>query len=85
MTSMREKIARAIYEKRNGAGARPWSTQPGTHRLPYLVDADAALDAMEEPTHEMLGAASDYSATHQHSLHGAGYWEAMILAAKEGK
>lgn len=81
MTSMREKIARAIHAKTLGV----WDMLHPVYQAAYLEQADAVLDAMEEPTTQMLGAAADYSATHQHSIHGAGYWQAMITAAKEGK
>lgn len=54
---MREKIARAIYESRNGAGCKPWAHITGDHRKHYLVDATAALTALEEPTPEMVEAA----------------------------
>jgi hypothetical protein len=40
---VREGVARAIYEKRNGAGALPWGRRDGAHKAPYVGDADAAL------------------------------------------
>lgn len=46
MNALRETVARAIYEARNGAGCKPWSRQSDAHKAPYLADADAALLAM---------------------------------------
>lgn len=44
MTSeLQDRIARAIYESRNGAGCVPWSCRDGQHKAPYLDDAAAAL------------------------------------------
>lgn len=48
-----EQIAKAIYERRNGARCHPWSKQPNSHQEPYLMDAEAALEAMREPTMAM--------------------------------
>jgi len=52
--TMVERVARAIYEKRNGAGATPWSRRSAAHKDPYLDDASAALDALMEPSKPML-------------------------------
>lgn len=49
MSEMIERIAKAIYEKRNGAGCHPWRYRTSTHKAPYLTDASAALEAMREP------------------------------------
>lgn len=51
-SEMQERIARAIYEGRNGAKCKPWAYQPAAHREPYLSDALAAMKAMREPTEE---------------------------------
>lgn len=55
-----ERVARAIYEHRNGAGCKPWSRQPQSHREPYLADARAAIaavyEALKEPTEAMVAA-----------------------------
>ena len=37
--NMQERIARGIYERRNGKGCTPWSRLPNAHRAPYLSDA----------------------------------------------
>lgn len=57
--SMIERVALAIYEKRNGRGCKPWSIQTKSHKSPYLDDARAAIEAMREPTIGMLSAADD--------------------------
>ncbi|WP_158876883.1 hypothetical protein [Antarcticirhabdus aurantiaca] len=49
-TTMVERVARAIYEGRNGAGCIPWARRDGAHRKPYLSDARAAIAAMRDPT-----------------------------------
>jgi hypothetical protein len=43
-----EEVARAIYAKRNGAGARPWARLPKGHRAPYLDDARAAVETLRD-------------------------------------
>lgn len=67
MEELKEKIARAIYENRNGSGAKPWSIQTSPHKLPYFGDVGAALRAIEEagfavvpkePTSYMIAAAA---------------------------
>lgn len=45
-----DQIARAIYERRNGHGCKPWSKLTKSHQVPYLGDARAAVEAMREPT-----------------------------------
>lgn len=97
--SMREKIAKSIYERRNGHGAKPWAHQLQSHRDAYLSDADAALAALMEPTWEMEGdgiqtdeidsidwvaALMDTGITSAQAVVVASY-KAMIEAAKEGK
>ncbi|MFG1331227.1 hypothetical protein V5F41_08220 [Xanthobacter autotrophicus] len=56
---MQERIARAIYEGRNGAGCVPWSRRDRAHKAPYLSDAIAVMKAMREPTPTMSLAADD--------------------------
>lgn len=38
-----ERVARAIYEKRNGHGCTPWSIRNKAHKEPYMLDASAAI------------------------------------------
>lgn len=94
---MVERVARAIYEKRNGRGCTPWNHQSHAHRAPYLVDACAAIEAMREPTGDPLpisgapfgmtraGAAAMWDATGRGNLIGLdqaeAVWKAMISAA----
>lgn len=55
-----EKVARAIYEKRNGPGCYAWGLRPKAHKEPYLSDARAALsvvsEAMRQVSPEMVAA-----------------------------
>lgn len=46
--SIAERVAKAIYQKRNGAGCPPWSRLPAAHKAPYLDDASAAIEAMAD-------------------------------------
>lgn len=82
--SMRERIARGIYEKRNGVGAAPWAIRSNAHKEPYLMDADAALDALMEPTEGMIGAFHRMCDDNGTCLVKPGF-QAMIRAAQEGK
>lgn len=43
-----ERVARAIYEARNGRGCVPWSRRPREHQGPYRSDARAAISAVLE-------------------------------------
>ncbi|MGU3398829.1 hypothetical protein ACLBWS_03665 [Brucellaceae bacterium D45D] len=55
-----EKAAKAIYERRNGRGCKPWAHLPKTHQEPYLDDAEAAAKVIRaeiaEPNEAMLDA-----------------------------
>jgi hypothetical protein len=44
--SMVERAARWIYEDRNGKGCKPWSHLNKAHRVPYLIDAKAAIGSL---------------------------------------
>lgn len=69
MSEMVERVARAIYEDRNGPGATPWPSQRKPHKAPYLRDAMAAIGAMRSAEfavrddtgviHELRGAPMD--------------------------
>jgi hypothetical protein len=52
-----EEVARAIYEGRNGPGARPWAHLQSGHKAPYRTDARAAIEALHSPSSELLYAA----------------------------
>lgn len=43
-----EDIAKAIYERRNGHGAKPWARLPKSHQVPYIGDAQAAVEVMRD-------------------------------------
>lgn len=45
MSEMVERVARTIYEQRNGYGCVPWSRRDHAHKAPYLADARAAIEA----------------------------------------
>lgn len=75
MSDMVEKVARAIYEARNGRGALPWHQQIKSHKAPYLADARAAIEALVEPTKAMCYAPGDGHATCRR------VWQAMISEA----
>lgn len=60
-TSMIEKVARAIYEGRNGTGAKAWGALPNSHRDPYRADARAAIAAMREPSERMVYVGEGYA------------------------
>lgn len=55
-----EKVASSIYKVRNGAGCQHWGRLPNSHKLPYIQDANAAIntifDALKEPTGKMTDA-----------------------------
>jgi len=51
--TMVERVARAIYEGRNGVGAVAWAHRQDGYKDPYRADARAAIEAMREPTPEM--------------------------------
>jgi len=76
MNEMIETVARAIYEKRNGTGCKPWPRLPRSHQDPYRSDARAAIEAMRDPTEAMWGAVIDSPAKLRRSD-----WRDMIDAA----
>ncbi|MDQ0506002.1 hypothetical protein [Xanthobacter agilis] len=57
-SEMQERIARSIYESRNGVGCRAWPSLPKAHKAHYIVDALAAMKAMREATFGMRDAAT---------------------------
>jgi len=84
-------VAKAIYEKRNGRGCKPWSYQTMSHQQPYLDDAQAAIStiraALQVPTEGMkeayfnrcreLGFTSHINAT--------AAWSALLAASALGE
>lgn len=53
MSQMIERVAKAIYEQRNGFGCMAWSRRDASHKAPYMADAKVAIAAMREPTAAM--------------------------------
>jgi len=45
-----ERVARSIYEGRNGRGCRAWGSLEKSHREPYMKDAQCALAALTTPS-----------------------------------
>lgn len=86
MYGMIERVARAIYEGRNGAGCRAWGSLPTSHRDPYLKDARVALEATREPTEEMEAAFVNTTVNRWATLDGLrdGYRAMIDAALKEG-
>lgn len=56
--SIVEKVARAIYEKRNGHGCKAWAHLPKAHQDPYRSDARAAIEAIPDDDEAFLVALS---------------------------
>ena len=61
MTTMREKMARAMHDRMNGrfGTASDWERAEEFLRQKFLDYADAALAALEEPTEGMKRAGAD--------------------------
>jgi hypothetical protein len=81
MTDMVERVARAIYEDRNGPRCEPWGTKPKGHKDPYRADARAAIEAMREPTEAMVGSGADHDAEGGGTGNPLAIYTAMIDAA----
>lgn len=45
--TLQERIAKAIYENRNGRGSVAWAHRSSEHKRPYMEDARVALEVME--------------------------------------
>jgi hypothetical protein len=75
--TMIERVARNIYECRNGFGCKPWVHQPLSHRDAYLKDARVAIAAMREPSDDMK--AVSVTAGTEYPMRE--WWRAMIDAA----
>lgn len=79
MSEMIERVAKAIYEGRNGARAVAWGRRDAAHKEPYLKDARAAIEAMRETTRQMRYAGIAAGEESGHSVTTT--WSAMIDAA----
>ncbi|WP_155936691.1 hypothetical protein [Mesorhizobium ciceri] len=49
MSGTIERIAKSLYEARNGPGCYPWGNRPKAHKDEYRADARAALRTIREP------------------------------------
>jgi hypothetical protein len=86
---MRERLAKLLYDR---AGfEKPWEIGKVYYKSEFFDDADAILDALMEPSEEMVraadGALDDYfNGTKDAPIEGAfrATFRAMIKAAKEG-
>lgn len=85
MSGIVERVARAIYEGRNGSGRVPWSRRVAAHKAPYLLDARASVAAMREPAAGMVEAGSCVIDSTSFAYEASAAWRAMIDAALEGK
>jgi hypothetical protein len=81
--NMREKIARAMcWKNQMDPDAKSHINGNAWHWEDYLPDADAALDALMEPTAAMQMDGAVEFAKHSDSVRA---FTSMIRAAKEGK
>lgn len=46
--SMMERVAKAIYEGRNGPGCKAWGSLTKAHQTPYIADAHVAIHEMAD-------------------------------------
>jgi hypothetical protein len=85
--NMREKIARAMcWKNQMDPDAKSHINGNAWHWEDYLPDADAALDALMEPTDEMQNSGfAEYGPGAYDVAGPETIFKAMIRAAKEGK
>lgn len=83
--SMIERVAEAIYQKRNGFGCKPWARLTRSHQEPYKSDASAAIAAMREPTDAMVHAATRRADNGDRESIYHSIWRSMIDAALNDK
>lgn len=77
MTSMREKIARAIVTSDFDGDESVFDTLSKEQRQNFYRNADAVLEALMNPTEEMIEASPN-------DFGGPSYYD-MIQAARDGK
>lgn len=65
---------KAIYERRNGAGAKPFHHRPKAYQSEYIEDARAALPHIEKAIRESAQAERDLIA-HWHDFCDGDYYE----------
>lgn len=92
--SMRERMARAMFETSDtSAIGHTWESISEQHMLNYLEEADAALDALMEPTDGMIATGANAVAETigawidpaDRKIIAPVVFAAMISAAREGK
>lgn len=80
-----ERVARSIYEGRNGHGCKPWARQTKAHHQPYLADATAAIAAihatLQEPSEGMMYAGIDEDQSDDVYRDVAGIFRVMLSAS----
>ena len=81
--NMREKMAKAIYERwrRDFQDQKPWEETTEDNKGTFFPFADAVLDAMLEPTEEVIEAGWGQALDDKPGP----IWQAMIDAIKAGK
>jgi hypothetical protein len=79
MSTMVERVAKAIYEASSEAPDGVWEEAPEGWRVEYRGMAREAIEAMREPTDEMIkvGVQTHEGVTYS----GIPSWQAMIDAA----
>lgn len=78
MSEMVERVAKAIYEDRNGPKCYPWGSRTKSHRAPYLADARAAIEAMRDLNVSMILKATGGGVKRQSN---GEFWRAVIDSA----
>lgn len=83
---MVERVARAIYEGRNGPKCAPWSNLPKGHTDPYRADARAAIEAMEPLVERSFKAGFKIGSIYEQADADV-MWNASVIRAslKEGE
>ena len=90
--SMRERMARAIYERDFPVRVRerPWSRQSDEYRDMYRGFVDAILDVLESPSKAVLKVGDDTWISDEQAHEGPyeltrAEWRSMIAAIRQGK
>lgn len=88
MSTMIERVARALMEAREGCRVTDWREAEWNPAVAQaLSEARAAIAAMREPTKEMVEAGDDTAGTMAitHDYSALGTWEDMIDTALQEK
>jgi len=82
VSDMVERVARALHAMPSEAWSEvPWSVLQAMHKERLMRHARAAIEAMREPTPEMVDEAYEYALNEN----AAGVWRKMIDAALSSK